>query len=167
MTWGSKEAVGGESAHWHSLVYGNGRWLALGDRVRKVSDNGLDWHDIASFDDGLFASVAFGKGQFVAVGKVAIVTADGGAGAAGWVATSVDGVTWAQTATITTRYDTGLESIAYVDGQFVAAGWRTEAAIYVPDAGEFVSTFTGRRPNKYDDGGVLEPWFIGFGAGKL
>ena len=34
------------------------------------------------------------------------------------------------------------------------------------DAGSFVKTFTGDRPNPYDDAGIA-PWFTAVGAGEL
>ena len=48
---------------------------------------------------------------------------------------------------------------------FVAAGWRTEAYVYDPDAGAFSSTIHGDQPNKYDAG--LAPWFTSIAAGEI
>ena len=123
-------------------------------------------------------------------------------GNAGWVATSTDGQTWVEQATIPTQYDTGLGSVVFGNGKFltstccstlestdgvtwsqranngsgggmvfagdrfVAAGWRTNATVLLPDAGRFGGTYGGDHPNLYDDAGIA-PWFTGLGAGQL
>lgn len=193
LTWESKQDTAGQAGHWHALAFGNGRWVALGDLIRKVSDNGLDWHDPTPFAADLFTDVAWGNGRFVAVGKE---------NNDGWVAASTDGLTWAKTATVPTPYQTGLASISFGNGvfvtstccstlsspdgvtwttiatngaggkivfggdRFVSSGWRTQANVLTPDAGHWVNTFGGDQPNLYDDAGIA-PWFTAVGAGEL
>lgn len=193
ITWESKQDTAGSAGHWHALAFGNGHWVGLGDQLRKVSENGLDWHDPTAFVSGLFTDVAFGNGLFVAVGKE---------GSDGWVATSTDGLTWTKSATVPTQYATGLASVSFGNGvfltstccstltstdgvtwtpratngaggkivfsgdRFVSSGWRTEASALLPDAGAFTKSFTGDRPNRYEDGGIA-PWFTALGAGEL
>ncbi len=202
LTWESKKATEGSSGHWHALVFGAGRLLALGDGVRKVSENGLDWHDITPFEPGQFQAVAYGNGQFLAVGKVSTTVDGGPETAGGWVATSADGLSWVAKPVVPTVYNTGLATVAFGDGLFftkragdvlqsadgetwsvftkpapagdlryargrlASAGWRTEASVYLPDAGRFVSGYSGTHPNRFDDAGI-EPWFTGFGVGEL
>ncbi len=202
ITWETQKSTVGASGHWHALLFANNQWLALGDQVRKISDNGLDWHDIASFEKDTFQGIAYGNGQYMAVGKVDTTPDGGAASAAGWVVTSTDGRTWSRKPDVPTVYNTGLGTIAFangvfltrrvgdvissadgqswatfckpaspagltfVNGQLASAGWRTEAALYSPDAGRFISGYSGTRPNRYDDAGI-EPWFTGFGMGAL
>ncbi len=193
LTWETKQDTVGSAGHWHGLVWGNGHWLALGDGTRKLSENGLDWHDVVHFTDTTFQGVAFGNGRFVAVGLV---------GGNGWVATSTDGLTWTPQATIPTMYATGLSAITFARGVFitstccttlqsadgvswtshgsngsggamvtagglvVSSGWRTEASFFDADAGQFARTLTGDRPSPFEDGGIA-PWFTGLGAGEF
>ncbi|MFT3706107.1 MAG: hypothetical protein QM817_00435 [Archangium sp.] len=193
ITWESVTDTPGMSGHWHALAFGNGHWIALGDNVRKLSENGLDWHDPTPFAAEQFRDVAFGNGRFLAVGKEVD---------AGWVATSTDGQNWTTLGSIPTLYETGLSSVAFGNGvfitstccatlsspdgvtwtqianngaggkivfagdRFVSSGWRTEAKVLLPDAGRFTSTVTGNQPNPYDDAGIA-PWFTGIGAGFL
>lgn len=193
LTWQTKQDTAGAAGHWHALAFGNGRWLALGDGTRKVSENGLDWHDVTHFTDTSFQGVAFGNGRFVAVG---LETNNG------WVATSLDGVTWTPQASVPTMYDTGLSTVTFTNGVFltstccavlqsadgvswapyasngsngtmvsaggliVSSGWRTEAGFFNPDAGRFDKSLTGDVPNPFEDGGIA-PWFTGLGAGEF
>lgn len=192
ITW-QFAASTGNSGHWHELVWGNGKWIAVGDNVMKLSEDGITWHDFGPFTGEKFRAIAYGNQRFMAVGKVID---------AGWVATSADGLTWTDQPTVPTTYSTGLSSIAFgngvfltstccstlastdgvtwtqlgnnanagrtvfAGGQFVSAGWRTEAKYFVPDAGRWSSGFTGTQPNLYDDAGIA-PWFTGFNAGEL
>src|SRR5262249_55564717 len=65
--------------------------------------------------------VAFGNGQFVAVGE------------AGTVGTSPDGVTWSQRQRVTSN---DLIGVTYGNGQFVAVGGNT--AVTSPDGADWV-----------------------------
>lgn len=202
LTWESKKGTDGASGHWHGLIFANNQWLALGDQVRKLSDNGLDWHDVTAFEKDTFQDVAYGNGQYLAVGRVDTTVDGGPATGAGWVATSSDAKTWTRKPDLATVYNTGLATVAFgngvfftrragdvmrspdgeswslfckpaspagltfENGQLASAGWRTEAALYSPDAGRFISGYTGTHPNRYDDAGI-EPWFTGFAMGEL
>jgi hypothetical protein len=183
----------GYAGHWQQLVYGAGHWLALGDGHRKRSEDGLSWHDYnATEDANPLASVAFGNGVFVAVGgvnKMARVTTSTDAlswheqapvptsyetgfgsvafGAGRFLASdccnafeSTDGVSWRK------RGEGMNGTIVFGGGQFIGVGWRTEAALYEPDAGAFVSTLQGDRPTPFEDGGIA-PWFTAVAAGDL
>lgn len=56
--------------------------------------------------------------------------------------------------------------MVFAGDRFVAAGWRTNATVLLPDAGRFAGTYGGDHPNLYDDAGIA-PWFTGLGAGQL
>ena len=72
--------------------------------ILRSTDGGNTWSNLAQFSDGTFSSVAYGNGEYVAVGPT------------GHVAKSADGIVW-------TRYSGKIyNSIAYGDGTFVAVG---------------------------------------------
>jgi hypothetical protein len=183
----------GNAGHWQGVAFGNGHWVAVGDGYTKVSEDGLAWHDYtATPDPNPVAALAFGNGVFVAVGgksnmgraltstdgvtwtEQPLVTTSYNTGFAGvafgngrFVASdccsafeSTDGVTW-------TKRGHGFQgAIAYSSGTFIAAGWRTSAAVYDADAGAFTTTFSGDQPNMFPDAG-LWPWFTAVGAGTF
>jgi hypothetical protein len=98
----------------NALAYGNGRWVVVGaggNRAAYSTDDGTTWTspstDLSSYT---FRDVAFGAGQFLAVG-------DSGA-----LLTSVDGDTWtAQTAPVVRTW----WSVAYGHGMFVVGSTTT------------------------------------------
>jgi hypothetical protein len=111
-TWTRKSGTG-TAIHWRT-AYGNGHWIAVGDKnasigVRKVSEDGLTWHDYSDQVGFRLNSVAYGAGRFIAIGE-------GGNGV-----TTVDGKTWERTDNV------GLGDfpiIAFGDGKFVACAGR-------------------------------------------
>jgi hypothetical protein len=111
-TWARKNGTGG-ATHWRT-AYGNGHWVAVGDKngsvgVRKVSEDGINWHDYSDQVGFRLNSVAYGAGRFVAVGE----------GGNGLVTT--DGKTWERTDPV------GLGDfpvVAFGDGKFVVCAGR-------------------------------------------
>ncbi len=190
-TW-THAAATGDSGHWQQVAQGGGHWVAIGDGHTKTSEDGLSWHDYdVAADPNPLADVAYGNGAFVAVGAAnGMARVRTSANGVTWqdqapVATSYqtgfggiafgngvfvasdccnafeskDGAAW-------TKRGRGAQAgIVFAGGVFAAAGWRTEAYIYDPDAGAFASTLHGDQPNKYDAG--LAPWFTSIAAGEI
>lgn len=65
----------------YGLAYGNGRFVAVGDKRISYSDDGQDWKNVSVPGKSLF-SVTYGNGKFVAVGS------------GGTILTSTDGQAW-------------------------------------------------------------------------
>lgn len=179
----------GDAGHWHALTFGAGKLVAVGDDCRKVSEDGLNWHDYVK-GDGNFNGVTFGDGKFVAVGTAGLhaVSTDGinwnkvqndplfsGEGDLGSVAfgkgvfvatncckafTSPDGVTW-------TAKGSGINGqILFGNGLFVGAGWR--AAIKTSSDGtQFDSVLDNSNEKSLFDMNVESPWFTAIGYGKI
>ena len=82
-----------------------GLFVAVGDSGSAYSTDGVMWRPAATFPAGRFRGVAWGGGQFVAVGP------------SGRIATSPDGVTWTDRSP---GGEEGYESIAYRASTFVA-----------------------------------------------
>lgn len=141
------------------VAFGAGRFVAVGKEAVdggfggwvSTSVDGQNWTHSATlptpYDTGL-STVGFGNGVFVTSTCCSTLQ-------------SVDGITWTQR---TTNGSGG--ELAFAGDRFVTVGWRTEASVLTPDAGNFVKTFTGDRPNPYDDAGIA-PWFTAVGAGEL
>jgi hypothetical protein len=89
---------------WNGVVYANDLWVAVGGRI-VTSRDGVNWVQRQSGTS--LAAVAFGNGQFVAVGL------------SGTILTSADAVNWVQRQSGT---HVDLASIAYGNGRFVANG---------------------------------------------
>ena len=92
----------GSSAHLHSVAYGNGKFVIIGELMIFTSSDGLTWDSIES-GANLFG-ITYGSGLFVSVG-------DGGI-----IMNSQDGIKWQ------IINDRGLYSIASGNGVFVGAG---------------------------------------------
>jgi len=90
-----------------AVTRGDLRFVEVGDGIPINSVDGYNWALSGSTGYSL-NDVAFGNGQFVAVGYLQ-----------GWILTSPDGVTW------TSHYAgiLGLEAIAFGNGQFVGVGF--------------------------------------------
>jgi len=126
--------------HFSSIAYRSGQLVGMGQDSQTgigsivTSADGTNWVlrvtvqdlDGSNSDPGLeFSSVAYGNGQFVAVGGNSLPQnrptngLNGVDYAIGAIATSADGVTWVQRECDTTN---ALLDIAYGNGQFVAVG---------------------------------------------
>jgi len=90
------------------IIYdaGSNAFIAVGDNgtiIRSI-DGGLTWSNLGIFTDGDFSAIAFGGGEFIAVGP------------AGYIGQSPDGIAW-------TRYSgRPFNDVAYGNGTFVAVG---------------------------------------------
>lgn len=98
----------GTTEHLNSVIYEptSGVLIIVGNSgtILRSLDNGLTWLDLNQFSDGNFNSIAYGDGEYVAVGKD------------GWTARSADGISWS-------RYSgRAFNAIAYGNGKFVAVG---------------------------------------------
>jgi len=98
------------------LAFGNGTWVMVDDRFLSSdvvafmvsTTNGAGWSQaLTTIPYAQPTSVAFGNGQFVAVGY------------GGLVAKSANGTTWVQQ-NLGSTSDLGLQSVTYADSAFVA-----------------------------------------------
>jgi Photosynthesis system II assembly factor YCF48 len=97
----------------HSLTYGNGMYVTVGDQGTILASNdGVSWTSVNASTSLNLNGIAFGNGLFVAIG--------GGTGYGETIIlTSTDGVTWTQRDPNT---DNGLFGITFADGKFIAVG---------------------------------------------
>ena len=118
----------------HSVAYGNGLWVAVGNSsaVRTSTDT-ITWVSRdALFGGNAIFSVAYGNNVWVA------------AGGSGQLRTSTDGITWV---TQTSAFGTsGIQSVAYGNGLWVAVGnagqirTSTDAVTWTPRTSTFTTT---------------------------
>ncbi len=110
QVWEGKMAAGGSDSEWTSVVYGNGKFVALADwgATRAMSSqDGIQWTANQVPQLNGWSSVTFGNGKFVAVAY------DG----ANRVMNSTDGITWT---THSAAEANNWTSVTYGDGKFVA-----------------------------------------------
>src|SRR5262249_13143133 len=106
----------------NGLGYGNGQFVAVGDKILTSTD-GINWvQRFSAPAHGNFAGIAYGNGQFVAVGPQDTNTGSGDR----VTATSADGINWAPHQWQLDDDDFGrnavVSGIAYGNGQFVTVG---------------------------------------------
>lgn len=110
VVWTRRDVSSVSSPSLHAVVWNGERYVAVGDMGRiMTSADGVKWSDHSISTTDFLTGVAWGAGQFVAVG--------GGFSAV--VYTSADGVSWVE------RFaDAGspLMDVAYGNGAFVAVG---------------------------------------------
>jgi hypothetical protein len=101
------EMSSGTISDLHSVTYGDGTFVAVGNGGTVLSSSGSNWvKRYSGVTDALYG-VAYGDGAFVAVGEF------------GTILTSPDGLNWtARTSGITNR----LNAVAYINGTFIAVG---------------------------------------------
>jgi hypothetical protein len=134
------------ATHWNGIAYGNGHYFAAGDSNgpgdRKVSEDGLAWHDYVQDGTG-WSGIAFGNGVFVLAGQsgrrawttdgtTLTDTTDSSLGdtsgltfgdgkfvltAGGGGATSTDGKTWTKVSNLPNGY------LSFGSGLFLANTW--------------------------------------------
>lgn len=115
VTWTSRTSGFGSSAI-YNIIYANSLWVAVGaSGLISTSSDGVTWTVRTSgVSTNALYQVIYANSLFVAVG-------DGANGGTGGVTTSSDGLTWTKRTTPTTS-STGITSIAYGNGYFVAVG---------------------------------------------
>jgi hypothetical protein len=119
-TWQTVKAAGNNDG-WSDVIYGNGRYVAVGgndgsaDDRAMTSTDGLSWTvvtaQLAAGNNDNWNSVAYGNGRFVAVGTGPSTDR---------VMTSTDGLTWATTSAA--GDNDSWYAVAYGNGRFVAVG---------------------------------------------
>ena len=111
----------------HSVVYGNGRFVVVGDRGKIAhSADGITWTAVnnTTFGSIDILAIAYGGGRFVAGGRE------------GRMAHSTDGITW--TAADASIFATGyasLTSITFGNGRFIAGKSNVTCAACNPNMG--------------------------------
>ncbi len=112
-------------AYWQSVVYGNGKFVAIAyaSNIVAYSTDGINWTQstLSNIANNLnWRSVTYGNGKFVAIAYGSIV-----------VSYSSDGINWTRSNTLpVNKY---WSSITYGDGKFVAVAYRTNIAVYSSD----------------------------------
>jgi hypothetical protein len=150
ITWTLYEGIGPSCAR--AVTFGNGQFVAVGGRsgpedrvllyhgVIYTSTDGVWWtlrEDVVNSGNGWFYSVAYGGGQFVAVGDLTYSSADG----TNWVG----------------RNFIGLSEIGYGNGRFVGLKGSTimqsgvigKLGASLSPTGQFLGTVTGVTGQSY------------------
>ena len=105
--WSSRNS--GNSDDLFAITYGNGHFVAVGDRgTILASTNSVNWSDHSVFDGYYLNGVTYGNGLYVAVGG------------SGGILTSPDAVRWIDRSGEATTAD--LRDVAYGNGVYVVIG---------------------------------------------
>ena len=102
-----------KSADWHSVCYGNGKFVAVASssNIASYSTDGITWTSVTiSSSSAQWYSVCYGNGKFVAV-------AYSGSNGSNIAAYSTDGINWTQT---TLPVSAHWSSVCYGNGKYVA-----------------------------------------------
>lgn len=121
ITWTTRTAAAANN--WTAITYGNGLFVAVssnGTNRAMTSPDGITWTSRAAVS-GLWVAITYGNGLFVAT-----PSNTGGAKAM----TSPDGITWTSR---TTPSDQAWNSIAYGNGNYVAAAGIVNGIMTSPD----------------------------------
>ena len=96
-------------AYWHSIIYANGKFVAIANNYNKAaySTNGTTWVSTNMPSYSAWSAVAYGDGKFVVLGSEKKV------------AYSTDGITWVGSSTLLPY---AFRTIAYGNGKFVVIG---------------------------------------------
>jgi len=138
--------------HFQKVIFGGGKFVAVGNSMQ-VSSNGLDWEP-AQFpeisDSGLFDSVAYGNGVFVATQQ----PARGNYFSCGSVGllVSPDGVNWAD---MTPTNGLSLSQVAFGNGQFVAWDSSSGEVTYSSDGINWTASAPLGDGTRYLPGGAV------------
>ena len=97
---------------WHSLAYGNNKFVAFGDsQYTSVSSDGISWSQAQQNSNlNYLQSLCYGNNKFVAIGS------------SGYVSTSSDGINWPQAQQNADLGDNNWRSLTYGNGKFIALG---------------------------------------------
>ena len=110
------------SAHWHSVTYGNGKFVAVAEgngSVAAYSKDGINWTAATLPSSAYWFSVTYGNGKFVAV-----------AYNSNEAAYSTDGITWTAASLPSS---VSWYSVTYGNGKFVAVAYNSNEAAYSTD----------------------------------
>jgi hypothetical protein len=136
INWTTRTAAS-TTVGYESIIYGNGRFVAVGSKVAMTSSDGINWATSTPATDSYWGDITYGNGLFVAVGT----TTPG----IDRVMTSPDGITW--TARSAAGNDDNWNAITYGNGLFVAVGNTGDRVMTSPDG----ITWTARPAVGDDD----------------
>ena len=110
------------SANWYSVIYGDGKFVAVANNSNKAaySTDGINWTASSLSSSAKWYSVTYGDGKFVAVAS----------GNSNKAAYSTDGINWTASTLPSSGY---WESVTYGDGKFVAVVTGSNKAAYSTD----------------------------------
>lgn len=106
ITWIQPNTTFAASSYLYDIVYGNGKYVTIGNNLYAYSLDGVEWH-ITQVSNDLWRSVCYGNGRFISIGNNALLYSN-------------DGVSWTQGNSIVAMMP---NSICYGDGKFVAVGY--------------------------------------------
>jgi hypothetical protein len=98
------------TGNWHSVAYGNGVYVAIGQNAIAYSSNGVNWTGVGAPVNANYYQVIFAFGMFIAVSAASVAQ----------YITSTDGITW--TARSLPYFAKGGFSMAYANGVMVVLG---------------------------------------------
>ena len=120
------------SASWHSVTYGNGKFVAVDNSYYSTkaaySEDGVTWTATTMPNNEKWNSVTYGNGKFVAI-----------ADDSNTAAYSEDGIAWTKT---TLPLSIPWQSVAYGNGKFVALAGLSGTAAYSEDGITWTATDT-------------------------
>ena len=120
------------SASWHSVTYGNGKFVAVDNSNNSTkaaySEDGVTWTATTMPNNASWQSVTYGNGKFVAVADHSYTAAY-----------SEDGIAWTKT---TLPLSKPWQSVAYGNGKFVALAGLSGTAVYSEDGITWTATDT-------------------------
>ncbi len=123
------EIIPGQKAS--GIAYANGLFVCVGASEINISSNGTDWVRTAQIPEWPLTKVAWGDGQFVAVGGNDMIEYSDSI-----AYSSSDGVNWSP---ITLKAEGTLDSLAFWNGAFYANASRSGQTVVI-QSGKVVST---------------------------
>ncbi|HYF79919.1 MAG TPA: hypothetical protein VD973_22640, partial [Symbiobacteriaceae bacterium] len=140
-SWAWKSVLSGTSKDLKDVSFGNGRWVAVGDKGTIITSmDGIKWNLSKSGTDEDITGVTFGDGKFVAVGRNSALV-------------STDGVNWTSYSVRPEETLGNLFDVAYGNDMFVAVGQPYQ--YYSADGGKTWSqtdTYAQMRSVTFGDG---------------
>ncbi|MDO8544979.1 MAG: PKD domain-containing protein [Opitutaceae bacterium] len=116
LTW-TRRAEGLTTNWFYDVVFGGGKFVAVGSYVAATSTDGATWTRAQGLNNSYNYAVAYGSSLYVAVGYR--LNGTGQPNSTG-IMTSADGLTWQNRSPAESSPD--LKSICYAAGRFVAVG---------------------------------------------
>lgn len=112
-----------DAAYYRDIAYGNGKYVAVGERAISYSEDGINWTKASAptTEEGQWVSVTYGDGRFVAIPYSNRTTTQ-----SGLYAYSEDGINWK---TNSVPNNCVWKCVHYEKGRFIMVGKGTGIAI--------------------------------------
>lgn len=133
-----------DAAYYSDIAYGNGKYVAVGERAISYSEDGINWTKASAptTEEGQWFSVTYGGGRFVAISCNNQTTTQ-----SGLYAYSEDGINWK---TNSVPNNCVWKCVHYENGRFIMVGEGTGIAIST-DGINWVRTVSSLTTLKRDD----------------